>query len=130
MSRLNYNTKQKDLILNFFKKNEGNLFFAKEIVDKLNNNEINIGLTTIYRFLDNLVQNNTIIIFHGDFGKKYGYFPCHSDLHYHLICTKCGDILHVDCNYFNELEKHLINNHNFKLNSKEIFLKGRCKKCY
>ncbi len=130
MIRNNYNTKQKNNILNFFKNNEANLFFAKDINNIFKNNDNKIGLTTIYRLLDSLVKDNVITIFYGDFGKKYGYFPCNNTNHYHLICNACGKIEHIECDQFSKLSNHLNTNHNFLLNEKEIFLKGRCKKCY
>ncbi len=129
MSRNNYTTKQKKYILDFFKNNNSTLYSAKEIMQELENKNINIGLTTIYRCLEQLTNNNDLMIFYGDFGKKHGYFPCINDSHYHIICSSCGHIEHLDCNYFNDLKKHLIQTHNFHLNRNEIFLKGRCTKC-
>ena len=127
MSRINYKTQQKNKIVEFFKENEGGLFSAKEILDYLKDEKI--GLTTVYRLIDSLIKDSTLIIFYGEFGKKYGYFPCNNNKHYNLICTKCGKISHIECDTLMEIANHLSLKHNFKLESNEIFLKGRCELC-
>ena len=126
MSRINYNTKQKEQVLEFFENNSDKLFSVKEILEV---NKENIGQTTIYRIIESLVKEEKIKVFNGGFGKMYGYFPCDKKNHYNLICTKCGEITHVDCERLSLIEAHILEEHNFKLYTKEIFLKGRCSKC-
>ena len=128
MKRGIYNTKQKEYIMNFFENNKSELFFAKDIF-KIINNKFDVGLTTIYRSLDSLVDEKILMQFYGDFGKKYGYFPCNHENHFHLICENCGEVVHVDCDSLLNLSNHLYMEHLFKLNVNEMFLKGRCKKC-
>ncbi len=122
---MSYNTKQKEVIVSFFENNINNLYFAKDIVEKTN-----MGITTVYRILDNLVSQNKLSLFYGDFGRKYGFFPCSVEGHYHLICSKCGKIKHIDCDLFDEFNEHIINSHEFHLDNKEMFLKGKCEKCF
>ena len=52
----NYNTKQKDIILNSLKKYDHE-FTVKELYNDLNQE---IGLTTIYRYIDKLLKEEII----------------------------------------------------------------------
>ena len=54
--RTNYNTKQKDEILDTIKK-MNKAFLIKELYVKLNEK---VGLTTIYRFIDKMVENEEL----------------------------------------------------------------------
>ena len=56
---MTYNTKQKDTILNYLKKNEDKCLTINEIYSALVKDN-NIGLTTIYRFLNKLEEDNII----------------------------------------------------------------------
>ena len=53
----------------------------------------NIGVATVYRTLDVLVQSGLVRAH--DFGegfKRYEPMPAHTD-HEHLICERCGNVL-------------------------------------
>ena len=122
-----YNTKQKDLILEAIK-NRNSEFSAKDIYNDLDNK---IGLTTIYRYIDKLVNdevlNKTI---GGDNTTYYQYLEecsCHN--HFYLKCTDCGKLIHVDCDCIEELTNHITKKHKFKPNKDHIIINGICKEC-
>jgi Fur family ferric uptake transcriptional regulator len=49
--------------------------------------------------------------------------------HYHLKCSECGKLLHVSCEFMDEINEHIKNEHNFIIdNSKTVFY-GICKEC-
>ncbi len=124
-----YKTKQKDILFDFFETNINNLFSVKEILDVLEKEGIEVGQTTVYRFLDLLVKENSIIVYSDNFEKKYGRFSCCGEYRYHIICTKCGKIEHVNNNVLINLKNNLIDFHDFYLDTQEYFIKGRCKRC-
>lgn len=123
----NYNTKQKDRIINKIK-NYNHSFTIKDLYNDLNKE---IGLTTIYRFIDKLVSYGTIS---KDIGKDnityYQYLEkCEHDNHFYLKCEKCGVMEHVDCDCINDLTNHILIDHKFKLNKEHIIINGLCNKC-
>ena len=125
-ARESYNTKQKDKIINTIKKHH-NDFTIKDIYKELNEE---IGLTTIYRFVDKLViegrvnqtigKNNTVF---------YQYLEdCDETNHFFLKCESCGVMEHIDCDCIGELSNHILKEHNFSLTD-HVIINGKCKKC-
>ena len=127
MSRNEYITKQKDII-NDLIKNKKAEFTIKEIYNDLNKK---IGLTTIYRLVDKLIEekklNKTIS---KDNTTYYQYLEeCNEENHFYLKCENCGNLEHVDCDCIEELTNHILKKHKFKLNKDHIIINGICKKC-
>ncbi len=125
MEKSDYKTKQKEQIKDFFKNNPNKFYTVKEI-----EKNINVGLTTIYRFLDGFVLENEVSVYIADKTKKYGYFDCGCENHYHLICSECGTVIHIECESFTNVAKHILTDHKFYLDITNNFLKGRCELCY
>ena len=123
---MSYNTKQKDQILNVIKKEKKD-FTIKEIHEKLDG----VGLTTIYRLVDKLVEEKRINKnINNDNITVYHYLEeCSHDNHFYLKCDNCGDLIHIDCDCINDLSKHILKEHGFMLNKRNIFINGLCNKC-
>ena len=127
MKRNNYNTKQKDKILELIKI-QNNDFTIKSIYNKLNNE---IGLTTIYRFIDKLVAEGKVSkTIDKDNITYYRYLEeCNNDNHFYLKCDNCNKLIHIDCDCIEELSNHIKINHKFELNNKNIIIPGKCEHC-
>lgn len=128
---LRYNTKNKDDILSLVKSFK-NDFTAKDVADFLDKNNNHMGLSTIYRVLDNLV-NDKIIAQNLSNSKTVYYryiMPCMSHNHILLKCEVCNEVLHVDCDIVDNLNEHLLDNHKFYLDINQALLPGVCKKCF
>lgn len=124
---MSYNTKQKDLILDKIK-NKKTSFTIKDIYADLNKE---VGLTTIYRFIEKL-EKETLVTkeINEDNITYYQYLEkCEHNNHFYLKCEKCKNIIHIDCDCINELYNHIKNEHEFKLNKEKIIINGICKKC-
>ena len=95
---------------------------------KKNYPDLNTGITTVYRTLNLLEENNiaTSISF-GSAGKKFelGNKPHHD----HLICEKCGDIVEFENQEIEKLQDKIAKMHDFKLTDHLMQLYGICKKC-
>ena len=122
-----YNTKQKDKILDVIKKCDYE-FTIKDIYNTLDKK---IGLTTIYRYIDRLVEDGFV---NKNIGKDnityYRYLEsCTKENHFYLKCDLCGTMEHVDCDCIKELSEHIINNHKFIPSKKNIIINGICNKC-
>ena len=102
-----YNTKQKQVLIDFFKKNNDRHYSIKEIADAISNNKI--GKSTVYRLVDKMTTDGTIRRFRGNDGKSvlYQYIGEHSECntHFHLKCTGCGILIHLDCDYMSSLNE-------------------------
>ena len=128
MSRnIKYNTKQKEIILKIIKK-QNKEFQIKDIYEKAQDN---IGLTTIYRLIDNLTKENIIKKTIGKDGKNYYQYleKCQEENHFYLKCNKCKKITHIDCDCIKELSEHILKKHKFNTDKKNIIISGICEKC-
>ena len=124
--RNNYQTKQKDILLKEIRKKKEE-FTIKELHEELSN----IGLTTIYRFIDKLVEDKILVKRIGDNNTTYYQYleECDKDNHFFLKCNSCGTMIHVDCDYVEELSTHIKSHHKFNLNKDHIIMSGLCEKC-
>ena len=95
---------------------------------KENYPDLNTGITTVYRTLNLLEENNiaTSISF-GAAGKKFelGNKPHHD----HLICEECGEIIEFEDKKIEELQEKIAKIHDFKLTNHLMQLYGICKAC-
>lgn len=123
--RGSYNTEQKELLLKIIR-DEKSSFTIKDI-----SNKTDVGLTTIYRFVDRLVKDGTLTKEIGDDNTTYYQYleECDCDDHFYLKCTNCGELTHVDCECINDLSNHIKKNHNFKISKEHIIINGICSKC-
>ena len=124
---MSYNTKQKDLILEIVKKKKTS-FTIKDIYNDLNKE---VGLTTIYRFIEKLEKDNLVTKeINEDNITYYQYLEkCEHNNHFYLKCEKCKNLTHIDCDCINELYNHINSEHKFKLNKEKIIINGICNKC-
>ena len=97
-----------------------------------------IGLTTIYRTLEILVQMG--LVFKFDFGDGRARYelaegPKVIRHHHHLVCTSCGrvsdytDFIDEEVELLNQTEKGLSKKFNFKITNHLIQFYGVCNKC-
>ena len=63
MDRNNYNTKQRDEIVEFFSRHRGSCFTAKDIITS---GEVTVGEATVYRTLTKLANQGVLKRFTGD----------------------------------------------------------------
>ena len=123
---MKYNTKQKDLILNSIKDIHRE-FTIKDIENKLNNK---VGLTTIYRLIDELVLEGRVNKSITNNITYYQYLEdCIEDNHFYLKCEKCSSLIHVDCDCIVDFVNHIYKEHHFKINKNKIIINGLCNKC-
>lgn len=124
-----YKTKQKTALLDLFMDNGSRHITAAEIVEKLSENGTKIGTATVYRHLDKLVSDGFIKKYITDGGACYQYSgDCHGN-HFHLKCTVCGTLFHVDCDFLDSLAPHILKHHKFKVDNTRTVMYGTCEKC-
>jgi Fur family ferric uptake transcriptional regulator len=123
------------VILDLFSKSDGHLL-AKDIYIKINNKFPDIGLTTVYRTLDLLVQKGMINKFDlGEGQSRYELAWDFKEHHHHLVCSKCGkmidynDFIDDEINFFADIQKFLSKKYNFQINNHEVYFYGKCNSC-
>lgn len=136
MSRKNtYKTKQMVQLVEYLKNMEGHHVMVSDICEYFEKNGISVGMTTIYRNLEKLVEQGVVAKFVVDQanGACFEYLGEHEpEEHcscYHCKCDQCGKIIHLACHEVEELGEHFLKHHGFLLNYQKIVFYGLCKEC-
>ena len=122
-----YNTKQKDIILKLIKQKPSE-FTIKDLYKEV---KTEVGLTTYYRLIDQLLENGEIKKIVGKNNITYYQYleRCNKENHFYLKCNKCGKIIHIDCDCINDLSSHILKKHRFTIEKEHIMINGLCSKC-
>jgi Fur family ferric uptake transcriptional regulator len=111
---------------------------AEDIYIAVHKTNPHIGLTTIYRTLELLVDMG--LVFKFDFGDGRARYelsegPKGTRHHHHLVCTSCGrvidytDFIDDEIELLSRTEKGLAEKFNFKIINHLIQFYGLCEKC-
>lgn len=128
-----YRTRHKEAIVNYLKQHSEHSFSAYDVNEYMQENGIQVNLTTIYRNLDKLTESGAIMKYKTaeDECCRYQcvkpYAHCHE--HIHMQCKICGKILHLECCFMEEVTKHLYEHHRFLLECSGSVLMGVCEEC-
>lgn len=127
MDRNNYNTKQRDEIIQFFNNHRGKCFSAKEIIKS---GEINSGEATVYRTLSKLTNQGILTRFTDGDASCYQLNESEKCTnHFHLRCSRCGLLIHMDCDFMRDMQKHIESSHDFKVDIGKTVIYGLCGEC-
>ena len=127
----NYQTRQKTAIFALLKEHPEMHLTAEQMLTILKDENTPVSKTTLYRFLDWLVENGEVNKYVIDNISCYQYVGTNLDTQncFHLICDHCGKLINAstaDIKKINEkLEKWL----NFKIDNTKTILYGTCKEC-
>lgn len=126
-------TKQGKSVLECLKENSGVHLTAEEISSILKKKDTPVSTATIYRQLEKMTAMGVIrkYISAPDEPACFQYHGEHSACanHFHLKCVGCGKLIHVSCEYLDELEKHIREHHDFSVDNTRTVLYGYCGKC-
>lgn len=126
---MKYVTKNKLKIIEILKNNEDRHLTIEEIFE-LSNKEVPIA--SIYRIIDQLLLEGVVrkYVIDKNLSACFQYggdVSLHS--HFHLICTRCGRLFHLECNNVNDLINHIEEHHGFKVDISRVNLYGICEEC-
>ena len=129
-----YKTKQKDAIYNYLSEHKEKHLTIDEILEHFLTNGQKIGRTTIYRYLEKLVEKGEVRKYSIEEGISACYQliakgSCCSE-HFHAKCTKFGTLYHVDCSSLLQIGEHLKEHHNFIIDHTKTVFYGICEKCH
>lgn len=126
-------TGQRLLVLETMAEHPGEHLTAEEIFDLARRNYPEIGLATIYRTLQVLVELNVVdkISFDDGFARYELIEELDSERHHHhhAICIGCKTVISLEEDLLEALEQELMENHGFAVTDHEVKLYGYCKEC-
>ena len=124
-------TPQRRAVLNIIMENPGKHLTTEEIYDLVKVQCPDIGLATVYRTLQILDEMDLILKINLDDGcSRYEYNENQDDHeHHHLICTNCGEILEVNEDLLDEIERRIEQNYKFVITDHKVKFFGLCSNC-
>ena len=132
MTRI-YSTRAKAKIMEFLKEHKDVRFSANDVYNDLVRQGEEINPATVYRNLDKLSEDGSLIrtksvdsnfMIYQYAGEDHA---CHD--HLHLQCTKCGKIIHLECEFMKEISGHLLGHHGFSVECEGSVIMGLCEDC-
>ena len=133
MAGSNYATASRRKILEYLKKSNDHTVTAADVDEYLKSHDSEVNITTIYRYLDKLAKDGTVIKYVAEKGCQAAYQYVEPgrgcEQHLHLKCVKCGKIIHLECHFMEEISHHIEESHGFTLQCKNSILYGVCKEC-
>lgn len=120
------NTIQKTLILNTVNDMRSHVT-ADEVYDEVVKAHPSISKGTVYRNLNQLVQNGEIKKIEVPSGADRFDYRCFE--HYHVKCLKCGGIFDVEMDAVKNLERNIKDAQGFEFSGYDIMFKGICPTC-
>ncbi len=125
-----YETKQRRMLLEFFKSNVHTAFSARQLGEIFA--QEGISQSAIYRNLSQMEQENLLCrsTHAGEKEALYRYIdPVACRGHLHLVCTECGETSHVSRKVSDELSHAAKESHGFSVSFQGATLYGTCEEC-
>lgn len=122
---MNY-SKQREKILDVLKHNPIHPT-AEALLEFLKQENSNVGITTLYRNLNQLVEAGMIKKIDGL--EVSAHFDHNTYEHYHFICEKCKRVFDIPSGVAPELIKNTREATGFEVTSHDIVFHGICSEC-
>jgi Fur family ferric uptake transcriptional regulator len=123
-------TPQRQVILKTLVKQNSEHLSAEELYLLVKKDYPDIGLATVYRTLDLLVEINILKkIDLGDNRTRYELNQYDTHYHHHMICLSCGRVQEFDHDLLETLEKLLTQKTGFQIIDHQLIFFGYCSRC-
>ena len=133
MQSKSYKTKQGDELRSFLESVPGKHITAADVCDYFRRSGKPMGMATVYRQLDKLVDEGVIAKYNIDAGSPacFEYLGAHlsQEICYHCKCSVCGKLIHMHCDELPELQKHILQHHGFAIDPVRTIFYGVCSDC-
>lgn len=127
-------TQQRMLVLQTLAENTGSHMAAEDIYEIIRTGYPEIGLATVYRTVQLLLEMQLVDRIYLDdgcvryeIGHLFDGDTKHN--HHHLICRGCGKVLPFEDDLLEELERHIEEDAGFHVLDHELKFYGLCKAC-
>ena len=130
-----YKTKQREELLEYLISVQGSHITVNDIKYHFMEKGINIGVATIYRQLEKMVDEGLVTKYVIDANSPACFeYTADDDGHdkdvcFHCKCEKCGKLIHLHCEELEGIQSHLVDEHEFVLNPMRTVLYGICSDC-
>ncbi|KUI46807.1 Fur family transcriptional regulator [Mycobacterium sp. GA-1199] len=101
---------------------------AQELHDELRRRGEGIGLTTVYRTLQQMAASGVVDTLRTDTGESV-YRRCSEDHHHHLVCRACGSTVEIQGGDVETWTADIARQHGFSDVSHTIEIFGVCGQC-
>lgn len=125
-------TMQRRTVLEILLEHPGEHLSAEDVYGALRDKSSDIGLATVYRTLELLVQLGILQRMEfGDGCSRYEIADIEKNehQHHHLICIKCGKVTEFFDDLLDELEADVAEKSGFKITDHQVKFYGYCKEC-
>ena len=129
----NRQTRQKTLILDYIQSKKDVHVRAEDILEGLKEKGEPVGKATVYRFLkvledEGMIRKYTLSDKMPACFQYVGNHPeCRS--HYHLMCSQCGEVIHVDSPQIRGFMDEILQTKGFCVDEGKTVFYGLCKDC-
>lgn len=125
--------KYQDLITQYLRAHQQHCITAADIMNMMKENGLSVNKTTVYRNLDKLEAEGSLIKYklprsHVSY-YRYASENDECSHHLHMQCLRCGRVFHLDCDFMDDIRTHLQKEHGFQLNCHDSLLVGYCADC-
>ncbi len=131
--KLQRNTHQKMAILEYMKACGGRHIRAEDIICGLQAQGEAVGKATVYRFLKALESEGQIrrYTISDKVPACYQYVGDHPECreHCHLMCTRCGQLIHVENPVIKTFTKQTMEEDGFLIDESKTVFYGLCRQC-
>ena len=130
-----YKTKQREELLDYLISVQGQHITVNDICRHFQDRGISIGVATIYRQLEKMVNEGLVskYIIDANTPACFEYIADDEDhdkeICFHCKCEKCGKLIHLHCEELEDMQGHLSEEHEFTLNPMRTVLYGICGEC-
>lgn len=126
-------TSQRLMVLNILSAHGDEHLTVEEIYDLAKEESPEIGLATIYRTVQALLELHVIekVTFDDGFARYElnGEETGSGHRHHHAICTQCGKVYSLETDLLDTLEKQVFESLGFEVTDHEVKLYGLCSAC-
>lgn len=121
-------TRQRDAVSEALERAEG-FRTAQELYDDLRARDEKVGLTTVYRTLQLLVDSGAVDVLHTGEGEAV-YRRCSgTDHHHHLVCRSCRAAIEIESPDVEAWTGRIARRHGFAATSHVVEIYGLCSTC-
>lgn len=126
-------TSQRLMVLNILSAHGDEHLTVEEIYDLAKEESPEIGLATIYRTVQVLLELH--VIEKATFDDGFARYELNGEetgsghRHHHAICTQCGKVYSLETDLLDTLEKQVFESLGFEVTDHEVKLYGLCSAC-
>ncbi len=124
-------TPQRWAILNVFYQSPGHHLAAEEVRESLRRlyPKEHFGLATVYRTVELYTDLGILRRLEFGDGRSRYELAATSSPHYHLVCTRCGQVEEVSDRLLQSLEETLLKDKGFQVLEYTVQFRGLCSSC-